>query len=46
MMFLKLKGFHDRYKLKSQPLLMDALTHASYSKHNNEALNVLGVRVL
>ncbi|CAM6037203.1 unnamed protein product [Sphagnum compactum] len=34
------------YKFKSQALLMDALTHVSYSKHNNEAFNVLRVRVL
>jgi dsRNA-specific ribonuclease len=46
MMFLRLKGLHGRYKFKSQALLMDALTHASYLEHNNEALNVLGVRVL
>jgi len=46
MMLLRLKGLHGRYKFKPQVLLMDVLTHASYSEHNNEALNVLGVRVL
>jgi hypothetical protein len=46
MMLLRLKGLHGRYKFKSQVLFMDALTRASYSEHNNEALNVLGVKIL